>query len=74
MGPDNSYEEVKRSVEALPPCDQLRLVAELTGRLGGHLGRQPRRSLLELRGLGKSLWQDIDVDEYLLRERSSWGG
>jgi hypothetical protein len=74
MGANNSYDEAKRSVEALPPDEQLRLIAELAGRLGGHLGREPRRSLLELRGLGKCVWQDIDVDEYLRRERSSWGG
>ena len=74
MGANDSYDEVKKSVEALPPGDQLRLIAELAGRLGGNLARQPRRSLLELRGLGKSVWQDIDVDEYLRRERSSWGG
>ncbi len=74
MGANNSYDEAKRSVEALPPGDQLRLIAELAGRLGGHFGRQARRSLLELRGLGKSVRQDIDVDEYPRRERSSWGG
>jgi len=68
------YDNAKRSVEALPPGDQLRLISELADRLGGQLERRPRRSLLELRGLGKSVWQSIDVDEYLRRERSSWGG
>ena len=72
--PDSPYDNAKRSVEALPPGDQLRLIAELVGRLGGQLEHRPRRSLLELRGLGKSVWQSIDVDEYLRRERSSWGG
>ena len=68
------YEQAKRSVEALGPADQLRLIAELVGRLSGELERQPRRSLLELQGLGKGVWQGVDVDEYLRRERSSWNG
>jgi hypothetical protein len=72
--PGSPYDRAKRSVEALPPADQLRLVAELVARLSGQLDRRPRRSLLELRGLGKSVWQGIDVDEYLGRERLSWGG
>jgi len=72
--PGSPYDNAKRSAEALPPGDQLRLIAELADRLGGHLEQRPRRSLLELRGLGKSVWQNIDVDEYLRRERSSWGG
>ena len=59
---------------ALGPADRLRLIAELVGELSGELDRQPRRSLLELQGLGKSVWQGVDVDEYLRQERSSWNG
>jgi len=72
--PNPRYEQAKRSVEALGPADQLRLIAELVARLSGELDRQPRRSLLELQGLGKAVWQGVDVDEYLRRERSSWNG
>ena len=31
------------------------------------------RDIMELEGLGKELWQSIDVDEYLRQERESWG-
>jgi hypothetical protein len=72
--PNPHYDQAKRSVQALGPADQLRLIAELVGRLSGELDRQPRRSLLELQGLGKGVWQGVDVDEYLRRERSSWNG
>jgi hypothetical protein len=67
------YENAKKSIEALGPADQLRLVAELMLRLSGELGEQPR-SLLELEGLGQEVWQGIDVGEYLRQERSSWNG
>jgi hypothetical protein len=33
---------------------------------------QDEHSVLELRGLGKEIWQGIDVDEYLREERASW--
>ena len=72
--PNPRYDQAKRSVQALGPADQLRLIAELAGRLSGELDLQPRRSLLELQGLGKGIWQGVDVDEYLRRERSSWNG
>ena len=29
-------------------------------------------SLKNLKGLGKEIWQDIDVDEYIKKERESW--
>jgi hypothetical protein len=68
------YDNAKRSVEALPAGEQLRLIGELAERLSGQLERRPRRSLSELRGLGKEVWQGLDVEEYLRRERSSWDG
>jgi hypothetical protein len=72
--PNPRCEQAKRSVEPLGPADQLRLIAELVGRLSGELDRHPRRSLLELQGLGKAVWQGVDADGYLRRERSSWDG
>jgi hypothetical protein len=72
--PDPRYNLAKRSVEALGPADQLRLIAELAASLRGPVGRQPKRSLLELEGLGKDIWHDVDADEYVSRERSSWSG
>ena len=69
----SQYENAKKSAEALAPADQLRLVAELVSHLSGSLDPK-RRSLLELEGLGKEVWQGVDVDEYLRRERSSWNG
>jgi hypothetical protein len=30
------------------------------------------RSLLELRGLGKELWVQIDVEDYINQDRDSW--
>ena len=32
------------------------------------------RSILRLQGLGKEIWAGIDAQEYVNRERSSWGG
>lgn len=68
------YDRAKRSVQALGRGDQLRLIAEIVVRLSGEVDRQPSRSLLELQGLGKDVWQGVDADEYLRRERSSWNG
>lgn len=70
----DSYETVKRSVEALPPPrNKLRLVSELAASLSAEPDPQPS-SLMELEGLGREAWQGVDVDEYLRQERSSWDG
>ena len=31
-----------------------------------------KRQLSELKGLGKELWQKVDVEKYLNEERDSW--
>jgi len=31
-------------------------------------------SILELQGLGKEIWQGLDAQDYVDRERASWGG
>jgi len=71
--PGDSYETAKRSVEVLTPTEQLRLVSELAASLSAELDPQPR-SLMELEGLGREVWQGVDVEEYLRQERSSWDG
>lgn len=67
------YDEAKKLARSLPAEDRLRLIAELAGELSG-AGPGARRSLLELRGLGKALWQGIDANDYVDRERQSWAG
>ncbi len=72
--PDPRYNSVKRSAQRLSRADQLRLIAELAASLQDEPAQQPRRSLLELQGLGKEIWEGVDVEYYLLQERSSWTG
>jgi len=58
--PGTPCENAKKSVEALGPGDQSRLVAELVSHLSGELNRQPR-SLPEVEGRGKDIWQGVNV-------------
>jgi uncharacterized coiled-coil DUF342 family protein len=58
----------------LSPDDFQQLVKELkklTKRLEAKPNRK-MRDITELQGLGKELWQSIDVDEYLKQEREAW--
>ena len=72
----STYHEIRRQVESLTPDEQLRLLEELAGfiRQRTTLTPKPKRSILELRGLGKEIWNGIDAQEYVNQERSSWNG
>jgi hypothetical protein len=68
----NDYEEVLAQVRRLDTAAQRRLLRELTALVERSESGQGQRSILELSGLGKEIWQDIDVDEYIRQEREAW--
>jgi len=72
MSPD--YENILRSVESLSADEQRQLIARVAYRLSDCNVPGSRVSILELQGLGKDLWRDLDAQEYVDRERSSWNG
>ena len=62
-------------IKPLPPADRLRLLAILAQGLahGEDSGEpQPKRSLMELHGLGKEIWEGVDAQEYVNRLREEW--
>ncbi len=69
-----AYYEVLSRVQRLTPADQLRLLEELAVLVRRQVTARPRRSILELQGLGKEIWWGIDAQEYVDRERASWNG
>jgi hypothetical protein len=69
------YNDVLRRVQRLSPDDQLRLLEDVASLVRRQVTTQARRrSILELRGLGKEIWQDIDAQDYVDHERASWNG
>jgi len=69
-----SYESALSMAESLSPEEQLRLIEELKARASEGTAHTPRHSIMELRGLGKEIWQGIDTTEYIRNERASWNG
>ncbi len=69
-----AYDDVLSRVQRLAPSDQFRLLEELASLARRRVMAQAQRSILELRGLGKEIWQGVDVQEYVEQERASWNG
>lgn len=70
-----AYIQLVSKIESLSLPDQLRLLEQIAV-LVRKKTTQPAasRSIMELRGKGKEIWQKIDVKRYIDEERSSWGG
>lgn len=69
-----SYNRVISEIKELSMTDQLRLLEEMIGLIRRKTTSNHSRSILELRGKGKQIWQGIDVQKYIDEERSSWNG
>jgi hypothetical protein len=69
------YDDVLRRVQRLSPDDQLRLLEDVASLVRREVtGQARRRSILELRGLGREIWQGVDAQDYINEERASWNG
>jgi hypothetical protein len=68
------YYEIISRIQHLAPADQLQLLEELAALIRRQIAARPQRSILELQGLGKEIWREIDAQEYVHRERASWNG
>lgn len=69
-----AYESALQLAASLSREEQLRLISKLAASSEDSSASLPTHSILELEGLGKEIWKDINVKEYLRAERDSWDG
>lgn len=68
-----TYNDYIKGINKLKPEEQLSLVELILSGLRKTLTRKERKhSITELEGLGADIWKEIDVDDYLRKERNSW--
>ncbi len=72
MSPREIYE---RYIRPLSSADRLRLLELTAHDLANQTPnekRKPERSILELRGLGKEIWEGVDAQQYVDQIRAEW--
>lgn len=69
----NEYDQVLSRVYRLSPVERLRLLEDLTSLVRLKAVPHPR-SILDLQGLGKRIWSDVNAQEYVDKERAAWNG
>ncbi|HKH43509.1 MAG TPA: Arc family DNA-binding protein [Thermoanaerobaculia bacterium] len=66
--PDDLYEQLQKRAER----EHRSLAQQVIHFLEESASKPKLQSILELRGLGKELWRDIDPVEHVRAERDSW--
>jgi hypothetical protein len=70
---NDAYQMVLNLVQRLSRDEQFQMLEDLVVMLRQGTTRKPKHSILELEGLGKELWEGVDVEEYIRQSRGSWG-
>lgn len=66
--PDQLYERLKAIAEA----ERRSVASQVTHLLEQATATSEELSILELRGLGKDYWSDLDAADHVRRERDAW--
>lgn len=66
------YNEVLKVMRFLTLDEQQKLLEDLLRIIHTSSETRPPRSVLELEGLGAEIWEGVDVEGYINRERDSW--
>jgi dihydroneopterin aldolase len=70
-----AYREVLNQAQHLTTEEQLQLLEELAALIRRQgVTRSKKHSIMELKGLGKEIWEGVDVEKYIDEERNSWDG
>jgi hypothetical protein len=64
--------QIVEQARTLSPAERIEVVKQLVDSLGEDNGERKTRSLLELRGLGKDIWEGIDAQAYIDELRDEW--
>ena len=68
-----TYNDYVRGIQELRPEDQLSLVEIISAGLKKTLmKKRVKHRITEIEGLGADIWQGIDAQEYVRKERESW--
>lgn len=70
----SDYEQIRDRFGNLPAEEQDQLLRELGEQAAKRRAEKGSRSILELCGMGKEIWQGVDASEYVRRERAAWDG
>lgn len=70
--PSDAHQKVLQMVRELSVEEQLQLLEDLVEFIRQGIQTQRKHSITELRGLGKEIWEGVDVEKYINDERNSW--
>ena len=74
MAKKKNLVEIYKYTTQLSENQRLELISKISARLlTRRLAKGQPKSWMEMAGLGAEIWEDVDAQEYVKKERESWG-
>ena len=74
MAKKKNLVEIYKYTTQLSENQQLELISKISVRLlSQRLRKAKPKKWMDMAGLGAEIWKDMDAQEYVNRERESWG-
>lgn len=67
-----SADSIYREILTLPIEEKLILFSRLFNEISGYIDREKKVDFYDIKGIGKEIWEGIDAQEYVNKEREEW--
>jgi hypothetical protein len=65
-------EKVYKEISLLTDNEKITLLSKLMLEISANIKKEQKVNIYDLKGVGKDIWEGIDAQEYVKKERESW--
>jgi len=67
-----NIETIYKEISQLTNSEKMLLLSKLMLEISTYIERDRKVNIYDMKGIGKEIWEGIDAQEYVNKERASW--
>jgi hypothetical protein len=65
-------ESIYKEISQLTDNEKITLLSKLMLEISANIKKEQKGNIYDLKGVGKEIWEGMDAQEYVNKERESW--
>ena len=70
---NRNTETIYKEISQLSSNEKIIIICNLVSEISTCIDRSRKVNIYDIKGVGKEIWKGIDAQEYVNKERASWG-
>ena len=70
---NRNTETIYKEISQLSSNEKIIIISKLVSEISTCIDRSRKVNIYDIKGVGKEIWKGIDAQEYVNKERASWG-